>query len=67
MWERMPVIFFVEDASESGVFVVCLLAKQAVAAGAATKLVIEVVRATEARNMLSDAAPDRTVLAARLY
>ena len=50
-----------------GVFDACLLANQAVAAGAATKPVIGVVRATEARNMLLDAAPDRMVLVARSY
>ena len=67
MWERMLVIFFVEDASESGVFDVCFLAKQALAADAATKLATGVVRATEAHNMLLDAAPDRTVLVSRVY
>jgi hypothetical protein len=62
----MLAIFFVENASESGVFDVCLLAKEALAVEVATKLAIGVARATEARNMLSDAAPDRTVLVARL-
>jgi len=48
----MLAIFFVEDASENGISGAYLLVHRGAGAGAATKLVIGVVRAVEARSML---------------
>ncbi len=51
-WERMLVIFFVEDASEGCVFVLHLLVKQVEGADFATMFVIRVVLAIEGRSRL---------------
>ena len=48
----MLVILFVENANESGVFGQCLLVNQVEGVDSATTLVIRVVRAIEAHNML---------------
>jgi hypothetical protein len=48
----MLVFFFVEDASENGVFVLRLLENRVEGADSATKFVIGVVLAIEGRSML---------------
>jgi len=48
----MLVFFFVENASESGVFVLCLLVNRVEGADSATKFAIGAVLAIEGRSML---------------
>jgi hypothetical protein len=50
MWERLLVISFVEEASESGLFVLRFLVNRVEDADFATKMVIGVVLATEGHS-----------------